>query len=78
MCAKLILLRKKMRNRLNKGMNALDVYTKINIKDYLARPEEKFYKEYSKERQEIRKYIRKDDLEAKRGTLMELLIGLIF
>ena len=33
------------------GMNALDVYTKINIKDYLARPEEKYDKEYSKERQ---------------------------
>ncbi len=44
-------------------MNALDVYTKINIKDYLARPEEKYDKEYSKERQEIRKYIRKDDLD---------------
>ena len=43
-------------------MNALDVYTKINIRDYLARPEEKYDKEYSKERQEIRKYIRKDDL----------------
>ena len=43
-------------------MNALDIYTKINIRDYLARPEEKYNKEYSKERQEIRKYIRKDDL----------------
>ena len=43
-------------------MNALDIYTKINIRDYLARPEEKYDKEYSKERQEIRKYIRKDDL----------------
>ena len=31
----------------NKGMNALDVYTKINIKDYLANPEAKFDKEYS-------------------------------
>ena len=31
------------------GMNALDVYTKINIKDYLARPEEKYDKEYSKD-----------------------------
>ena len=48
-------------------MNALDVYTKINIRDYLARPEEKYDKEYSEERQKIRQYIRKDDLEAKRG-----------
>ena len=47
-------------------MNALDVYTKINIRDYLARPEEKYDKEYSKERQEIRKYIRKDDLATKK------------
>ena len=46
-------------------MNALDVYTKINIKDYLARPEAKFDKEYSEERKKIRKYIRKDDLAAK-------------
>ena len=48
------------------GMNVLDVYTKINIKDYLARPEAKFDKEYSEERQKIRQYIRKDDLAAKR------------
>ena len=47
-------------------MNVLDVYTKINIKDYLARPEEKYDKEYSKERQEIRKYIRKNDLATKK------------
>ena len=38
-------------------MDALDVYTKINIRDYLRRPEEKYDKEYSKERQKIRKYI---------------------
>ena len=48
-------------------MDALDVYTKRNIYDYLARPEAKFDKAYSLERQEIRKYIRKDDLDAKRG-----------
>ena len=48
------------------GMNALDVYTKINIKDYLARPEAKFDKEYSEERQKIRQYIRKDDLATKK------------
>ena len=47
-------------------MNALDVYTKINIKDYLARPEAKFDKEYSEERKKIRQCIRKDDLAAKR------------
>ena len=48
-------------------MNALDVYSKRNIRDYLARPEEKYDKEYSKERQEIRKYIREDDRKAKEG-----------
>ena len=47
-------------------MNALDVYTKRNIYDYLARPEKKYDKEYSEERQKIREYIRKDDLDAKR------------
>ena len=47
-------------------MNALDVYTKINIKDYLARPEAKFQKEYLEERQKIRQYIRKDDLATKK------------
>ena len=46
-------------------MNALDVYTKINIRDYLRRPEAKFDKEYSEERQKIRKYIREDDRKTK-------------
>ena len=46
-------------------MDTLDVYTKINIKDYLARPSVEFDKEYSEERQKIRKYIRKDDCETK-------------
>ena len=52
-------------------MDALDVYTKRNIYDYLARPEAKFDKAYSLERQEIRKYIRKDDLATKKkgGTI---------
>ena len=48
-------------------MNALDVYTKRNIYDYLARPEKKYDKEYSEERQKIREYIRKDDIKAKKG-----------
>ena len=46
-------------------MNALDVYTKRNIYDYLAKPEEKYDKDYSEERQKIRKYIRKDDRKTK-------------
>ena len=48
-------------------MDALDVYTKRNIYDYLKRPDKKFDKEYSEERQKIREYIRKDDLAAKKG-----------
>ena len=47
-------------------MNALDVYTKQNIYDYLARPDAKFDKDYSDERQKIRQYIRKDDLATKK------------
>ena len=47
-------------------MNALDVYTKRNIYDYLAKPEENYEKDYSEERQKIRKYIRKDDLATKK------------
>ena len=47
-------------------MDALEVYTKRNIRDYLARPEEKYDKDYSEERQKIRKYIRKDDLATKK------------
>ena len=38
---------------------------KINIKDYLARPKAKFDKEYSEERQKIRKYIREVDRKTK-------------
>ena len=48
-------------------MHALDVYTKRNIYDYLKRPDKKFDKEYSEERQKIREYIRKDDIKAKKG-----------
>ena len=58
--------KQKMLFSYNRSMNALDVYTKIKIKDYLANPEESKDKNYSKKRQEIRKYIRKDDLAAKR------------
>ena len=52
-------------------MNALDVYTKRNIYDSLKRPDKKFDKEYSEERQKIREYIRKDDLATKKmgGTI---------
>ena len=46
-------------------MNALDVDTKKNIRDYLRRPEEKYDKEYLEKRQKIRKYIREDDLKTK-------------
>ena len=42
-------------------MDVIDVYSKINIRDYLRRPEQKYDKEYSKERQEIKKYISEDD-----------------
>ena len=67
MCAKLILLRKRIRNWLKDGYECtIYVYTKINIEDYLARSEAKIDKEYSEERQKIRQYIRKDDLAAKR------------
>ena len=55
-----------MRNRLKYGYERIRCLHKINIKDYLARPEAKFDKEYSEERQKIRQYIRKDDLAAKR------------
>ena len=47
-------------------MNALNVYTKRNIYDYLLRPEAKFDQEYSEGRQKIRQYIRKDDLATKK------------
>ena len=40
---------------------------RLLVKDYLSRPEAKFNKKSSEERQKIRKYIRKDDLEAKKG-----------
>ena len=55
-------------------MDALDVYSKRNIRDYLARPEQKYDKEYLKERKGIKKYIRKDDLAGK--MMVELLMVL--
>ena len=47
-------------------MDALDLWTKRNIQDYLARPESKFDKDYPKERQEIRKAIREEDKKTKK------------
>ena len=49
-------------------MDVLEVYTKINIKDYLARPEEKFDKEYSKKvnlicEENDFKYLRMEDIK---------------
>ena len=39
--------KQKMLFSYNRSMNALDVYPKINIKDYLANPEESKDKNYS-------------------------------
>ena len=49
-------------------MDYFAVYTKRNIYDYLVRPEKKFDKEYSEERQKIRQYSRKDDLATKKDV----------
>ena len=58
--------KQKMLFSYNRSMNALDVYTKINIKDYLANPEESKDKNYSKERQEIRQELRRQDIQTKK------------
>ena len=53
-------------------MEALDLWTKRNIRDYLNKPESKFYKDYPKERQEIRKAIRKEYEKTKKmGGVIE-------
>ena len=46
-------------------MDSLDVYTKRNIMDYLSHPEESKDKNYSKERQQIRKELRRQDNQTK-------------
>ena len=67
-----------MRLEEEKSMDALDVYTKRNIRDYLARPEEKYDKEYSKERQELENILEKMIAKLKKATQKGKLIGLIF
>ena len=47
-------------------MDSLDVYTKRNIMDYLSHPEESKDKNYSKERQEIRQELRRQDEQTKK------------
>ena len=55
-------------------MDALDVYTKINIKDYLAHLEESKDKNYSKERKKLEKNIF-EKMILKQKLKEELLIG---
>ena len=44
----------------------MDLWTKRNIMDYLSNPEESLDKNYSKERQKIRKAIRAEDVKTKK------------
>ena len=44
----------------------MDLWTKRNIIDYLITPEESLDKNYSKERQKIRKAIRAEDEKTKK------------
>ena len=44
----------------------MDLWTKRNIMDYLSNPEENLDKNYSKERQKIRKAIRAEDEKTKK------------
>ena len=44
----------------------MDLWTKRNIMDYLSNPEESLDKNYSEERQKIRKDIRAEDKKTKK------------
>ncbi len=44
----------------------MDLWTKRNIMDYLSNPEESLDKNYSEERQKIRKAIRAEDKKTKK------------
>ena len=44
----------------------MEIWTKKNICDYLSHPEESLDKNYSKERQKIRKAIRAEDTRTKK------------
>ena len=57
-------------------MNALDVYTKINIKDYLANPEESKDKIIQKKDKKLGNIFAKMILP--QNVMEELLIGVIF
>ena len=54
-----------MRLEMEKEIDALELWSKWNIQNYLSNPEESKDKNYSKKQQKIRKLIRAEDVKVK-------------
>jgi len=55
-----------MRLEMEKEIDALELWSKWNIQNYLSNPEENKDKNYSKKQQKIRKLIRAEDVKVKK------------
>jgi len=55
-----------MRLEEEKSMDAVELFSKWNIQNYLSNPEESKDKNYSKKQQKIRKLIRAEDVKVKK------------
>jgi len=55
-----------MRLEMEKEIDALELWSKWNIQNYLSNPEESKDKNYSKKQQKIRKLIRAEDEKTKK------------
>tara|TARA_B100001093_G_scaffold204119_1_gene196212 strand:+ start:95 stop:337 length:243 start_codon:yes stop_codon:yes gene_type:complete len=55
-----------MRLEMEKEIDAVELWSKWNIQNYLSNPEESKDKNYSKKQQKIRKLIRAEDVKVKK------------
>ena len=55
-----------MRLEMEKEIDAVELWSKWNIQNYLSNPEESKDKNYSKKQQRIRKLIRAEDVKVKK------------
>ena len=55
-----------MRLEMEKEIDAVELWSKWNIQNYLSNPEENKDKNYSKKQQKIRKLIRAEDVKVKK------------
>ena len=67
-----------MRLKMEKEIDAVELWSKWNIQNYLSNPEESKDKNYSKKQQKIRKLIRAEDVKVKKdGGTADVIVSLL-